>query len=78
MYNFVYGQDDDVISNADTTQSAYNMDVIIDENPGVDGYLADNEESDDDAPLAQVSTCRFIYIWQGNSQSIRKERDEAS
>ena len=22
-----------------------------------DGYLADNEDSDDDAPLAEVSTC---------------------
>ena len=52
----------------ESTQPEYNTDVIIDEDPSADGYLADNEESDEDAPLAQVSTCCFIYIWQGNWQ----------
>ena len=41
-----------------------------------DGYLADDEESDDDddVPLAQVSTCCFIYDCQGNWQCVMKEQ----
>ena len=46
---------------------------ITEEDPDA-GYLGDDEESDDDAPFTQVSTCSFIFVGLGNWQSVMKER----
>ena len=43
-----------------------------------DGYLvvmmSDDDDDNDDDDDAQVSTCCFIYVCQGNWQSVMKER----
>ena len=35
-----------------------------------DGYLADNDSDEDDPLIQSVSTCCFVYVFQGNSQSV--------
>ena len=53
------------------TEPSMNEENVEDDAPDDDGHLADREDSDYDEPRIElVSTCCFVYVCQGNWQSV--------